>query len=370
MKKLLLFFNLLLLPATFVLAQPLTTGPGGGNKKASVSEQIGLVSITLRYDRPGVKGREGKIWGTNVAHYGFQDLGFGTSKQAPWRAGANQNTTIQFSHDVKVEGKDLPAGTYGLFMALGADETTVIFSKNSTSWGSYTYDPAEDALRVTVKNRTLEQPVEWLKYEFIDQTDNAATVALMWEKRIIPFRVEADVHKVQMASFKNELRNSNGFTWQAFVQAANYAVQNNLDLNQALAWADQGISAAFVGQKNFQTLSTKALVLSKMGKQAEADVLMKEALPLGSMMELHQYGRSLLNQKRTKEAYEVFKLNYDKNPNVFTTNVGMGRGLSAIGDYKKALPYMTAALPQAPDSNNKGSVETMIKKLQEGKDAN
>src|SRR5690606_6204980 len=108
---------------------PLTLEPDGGNKKASVSEQVGIVKIAINYSRPGVKGREGQIWNTLVAHYGFKDLGHGTSNAAPWRAGANENTTISFSHPVKVEGKDLPAGTYGFFIALDEHESTLIFSK-------------------------------------------------------------------------------------------------------------------------------------------------------------------------------------------------------------------------------------------------
>jgi hypothetical protein len=330
-------FLLLAVHSIVVSAQQLTAIPDGGNKKASVSEQIGLTKISISYSRPGVKGREGKIWGTPVAHYGLADLGFGSSKAAPWRAGANENTTIWFSNDVKVEDKDLPAGTYGLHMLLGEAETTVIFSKNSTSWGSFFYEPSEDALRVTVKNQPLDKSVEWLKYEFLDQTNNSATVALLWEKRMIPFKVEADVVKTQLASFKKELRNSQGFTWQSWVQAANYCVQNKTDLDQALIWADQAVSLPFVGQKNFQTLSTKATVLVALNRQADADAVMKEAVPMGSMNELHQYARILLQQKRSKEAYEVFKANYDKNPNVFTTNVGMGRGLSAIGDFQKSI---------------------------------
>lgn len=348
----------------------LKTAPDGGNKKASVSEQIGLTTITIQYNRPGVKGREGKIWGTPVAHYGYQNLGFGTSKAAPWRAGANENTTIRFSSDVTVEGKPLAAGTYALFMALGEQETTVIFSKNSTSWGSYYYDPAEDALRVTVKNQSLDKSREWLTYEFMNQTDSSATVALEWEKRQIPFTITADVPAVQMASFKNELRTEPGFTWQSFVQAANYTLQTKRDLAQGLAWAEQGVSAPFIGEKNFQTLSTKANLLAATGKTAEAKTLMTEALPMGTLTELHQYGRTLLAQKRNQEAYEVFKLNHTKNPKEFTTNVGLGRGLSAIGKYKEALTYMQTALSLAPNAQNKASIETMIKTLSEGKNIN
>jgi Protein of unknown function (DUF2911) len=104
MKALFFFTVLLFTKGVFSQIMPLTTEPDGGNKKASVSEQIGVVKININYSRPGVKGREGKIWGTNVAHYGFRDQGHGTSYAAPWRAGANENTTMSFSHSLKIEG--------------------------------------------------------------------------------------------------------------------------------------------------------------------------------------------------------------------------------------------------------------------------
>ncbi len=366
----LLSFSLLFAGSAGLAQGQLTTAPSGGNKKATVSEQIGLTTVTLHYDRPGVKGREGKIWGTSVAHYGFQDLGFGSSKASPWRAGANENTTITFSDAVHVEGKPLAAGTYGLHMNLSEAQTEVIFSKMAASWGSYYYDPAEDALRVTVNNQTLDKSVEWLKYEFINQTDSSATVALEWEKRLIPFTISVDLVGQQLATFRNELRTKPGFTWESFVQAASYALTTAHDPNQALRWANDAITSRFIGQKNFQTLSTKAAVLAALNRQPEADALMKEALPMGNMTDLHQYARMLLSQKRNQDAYIVFKANYDKNPNQFTTNVGLSRGLSAIGKYKEALPYMQAALVQAPDATNKASVENMVKLLQAGKNVN
>src|SRR4051812_44729085 len=166
---------------TAVNAQ-LTTLPDGGNKKAWVGERVGLTDITIQYNRPGVKGREGKIWGGLVGN-GFNDLGFGTSKAAPWRAGANENTTIEFSTDVKVDGHPLAAGKYGFFIATGDPESTIIFSKNSTSWGSFFYDSTEDALRVTIKPVPTAESTEWLKYEFTDETDSSAVVNLVWEKR-------------------------------------------------------------------------------------------------------------------------------------------------------------------------------------------
>ena len=347
---------------------PLTMTPPGGNKKASVSEQIGIVKVSITYSRPGVKGREGKIYNTPVAHYGFMDLGHGTSNAAPWRAGANENTAITFSHPVKIEGHDLQAGSYGFFIALGEEESTLIFSKISNSWGSYYYDPEQDALRVNVKNVTLDESVEWLKYDFIDQTENGVTIAMSWEKRMIPFRVEADVHALQIAAFENDFRTTRPY--YDYIQAAQYCMRNNVALEKALSWMDHAIYFRVMGQKNFFTLSTKAAVLTKMNRIDEATKVMQEAIPIGNVTEVHYYGRTLLTMKRNEEALKVFKFNYEKNPNVFTTNVGMARGYSAVGDYKKALTYMKAALPQAPDDLNKTSVEEMIKKLEARQDVN
>jgi tetratricopeptide (TPR) repeat protein len=137
-----------------------------------------------------------------------------------------------------------------------------------------------------------------------------------------------------------------------------------------MKWSEDAITLPFIGQKNFTTLSTKAGYLKKFNKDAEADALMKEALSLGTVNQIHGYARQLLQQKKQKEAFDVFKINYDKNPNEFTTLVGMARGYSAMADYKKAIGFAQKALPKAPDNGNKLSVERMIKTLQEGKDIN
>jgi tetratricopeptide (TPR) repeat protein len=367
-------FTLLLLAGSFCLATinaQLTTLPDGGNKKAWVGERIGLTDVTIAYSRPGVKGRDGKIWG-QLVHTGFTDLGFGTSKAAPWRAGANENTTIEFSTDVKIEGQPLAAGKYAFFVAYDASEPTLIFSKNSTSWGSFFYDPNEDALRVKAKTVPSDKSVEWLKYEFLDQKENSATIALEWEKQMIPFTVEVDYVKNQLETFRRELRSEKNFNpgWQSFEQAARFTVDRNLDLEEGLQWADLAISAPFIGQSNFTTLSTKAEILSKLGRTAEADTLMKKALPMGSMQEIHAYGRQLLQQKKAKEALEVFKLNYTKNPNQFTTLMGLTRGYSANADYKNALKYANIAVTKAPNDQNKKFVQDAIEKLQKNQDIN
>ena len=352
-----------------ILQAQLTTTPSGGNKKAWVGEQIGLTNVEIHYDRPAVKGREGKIWG-QLVHTGFGDQGFGSSKAAPWRAGANENTTIHFSSDVKIEGKELPAGTYGLFVAYDPTESIIIFSKNSVSWGSYYYDEKEDALRVRVKPQTQDKSEEWLKYEFSSQTENSATVNLRWEKLSIPFKIEVDLIKSQLEVFRNELRNRKGFVWQTWDQAAQWALQHDTNLEEALKWSDSATSPIFGGSSNFQPFATKARLLQKMGRNTEADALIKSALPVADMQELHQYGRQLLNQKKNKEALEIFKLNATKNPNQFTTLVGLARGYSANGDYKSALKFAKQALPLSPNQANKTSIETMIGNLEKGKDVN
>jgi hypothetical protein len=347
----------------------LTSLPSGGNKRASVSEGIGLTNVSITYSRPAVKKRDGHIWGELIP-VGYVDQGFGPSKQAPWRAGANENTIIEFSTDVKVEGQTLAAGKYGLFIAYDPNESTVIFSKNYTSWGSFFYKPDEDVLRVKVKPVPADKSVEWLKYEFTDQTPSSATIALQWEKLVIPIKIETDVVGTQLAFFRKELRSEKGFNWEAWDQAAQYCAQNKTNLDEALMWADTATSVNFGGDKSFTAWSTKATVLDALGKSQESADVMKKAYPYGNMNELYFYARNLTRMKKGQEAYNVFKIDYDKFPNQFLTNAGMARGYSAIGDYKKALGFALKAQAQAPDPANKNIVDGMVKKLQDGQDIN
>jgi hypothetical protein len=347
----------------------LTSLPSGGNKKASVSERVGITDVTIHYDRPGVKGREGQIYGKLIP-VGYADLGFGNTKQAPWRAGANENTTIEFSDDVKIDGHDLPAGKYGFFIAYDPNECTLIFSKNHNSWGSFYYDPKEDVLQVKVKPVATDKSAEWLKYEFINETENSATIALQWEKLMISFKVEVDINKTQIESFRKELRSERGFVFEAWVQAAQWCVQKNTNLDEALLWADTACSVNFGGDHSFQSWSTKAQVLEKLGRSNEAAEAMKTGLPFANEFEIHQYGRQLLKEKKNKEAFDVFKMNYDKHPNSFTSTLGLARGYSAIGNYKKALELAQKAQPLATDALNKANVEKLIATLKEGQDIN
>ena len=344
--------------------------PNGYTKKAIISEQVGLTQVTITYHRPAVNGREGKIWG-GVVHKGFADQGFGTRKPSPWRAGANENTLIEFDHDVKVEGQPLPKGEYAFFIAYDPLECVLIFSKRTDAWGSFFYDEAEDVLRVKVKPRPIEKGVELLKYEFMDQASNSAVITLLWEKLSIPFKVEVDFLKQQLEAFVSESQNPAGFTSQGLNIAANWALQNNYQLEKALEWATLATSSNFPGDPtSFSALSTKAAILDKLGKTEDAAAVIKTALPFGNSNQLQQLGRQLITAKKPKVAIEVFQFSYDKNPNQFVTLVGMARGMSANGDGTKALEFANKALPLAPNDAAKQAVQGMIDKLKAGKDIN
>lgn len=254
--------------------------PNGYTKKAIVSEQVGLTQIAITYHRPAVKGREGKIWG-GLVHKGFVDQGFGNRKPAPWRAGANENTIIEFDSDVILEGQPLPKGKYGFFIAYGPLESILIFSKRSDGWGSYFYDEKDDALRVSVRPQPIDKSVENLKYEFSDQTPNSAIISLSWEKLSIPFKVEVDYLKQQFNAFVAESQNPRGFTSQGLNIAANWCLQNNYELEKALEWATIATRENFPGDpKSFSALLTKARILHKLGRFDESLEVANKALPL------------------------------------------------------------------------------------------
>jgi hypothetical protein len=353
----------------------LTLPPSGDNQKASVTQYIGLVRVTIDYHSPDVHGpsgedRRGKIWG-GLVPWGAPDDPFGTCTECPWRAGANENTVFTVSHDVKIEGQPLPAGSYGLFMEPGENEWTVIFSKNSTSWGAYYYDAAEDALRVKVKPAKSDYH-EWLTYDFIDRQPEKATVALRWEDLQIPLTITVDdMTDLYLAQVRRELRNDTGFTWTNWLAASRWALQAKRP-EAALEFAQAATTAQFIGQENFQTLMALAQAQEANGKTADAAKSRDKALnhPSATTADLHQFGRMLLQQGKKAEALAVFQLNAKRYGTAWPTNVGLARGLSANGRYKEALKYAKAALAQAPDDVNRKALADGVKKLEAGQDMN
>ena len=366
--KLPLLLLYLVFSAFALRAQLISLPDGGVNQKMWAGQRIGVTDIEIRWNAPGVKGREGKIWGTNIAYYGFTDIGFGTSKSSPWRAGANECTTLEFSTDVTIEGKPLAAGKYGFFIALYPDSCTLIFSSNAAGWGSYFYKPEEDVLRVTVRQqKDLPQSREWLAYTFANPTGRSVEVALEWERWRIPFTVAADLEKTTVASIRRQLSGGMGFDPPSMQAAARWCLTNNVNLEEALVWADRTTDPTLGGQQTFAALSTKAGLERKLGRTAEADKSMQAALEKATILDMHGYGRQLVTDKKYQEAMSVFQKNYEKNGDAWPTHVGLMRGYSATGDLKKALEHAKIALRQAPDDLNKKSLEGMVKTLSEGK---
>lgn len=378
MKKITLFTLLLCFISSTMLSAQVTLPPSGNNQKSEVTQYIGaLAHVTIAYSSPDVTGpngqdRTGSIWGQLVP-YGLTDLGFGIRTPSPWRAGANENTTIAFSHDMLVQGKAIKAGTYGLHIIV--EETgpwTLIFSNNTTAWGSFFYKPEEDALRVEATPEDNELH-EWLTYEFIDRQPESTTVAMMWEKKKLPFKIEVqNITDLYVDNLRKELQSSKGFNYLAWVGAASYCAQNDVNLEEALTWADAAISAPFIGQENFTTLQTKATILDKLGRAEESEAILTKAInhPTCSSFQVHNMGRQLIAQGQKDKALKIFKLNYERFEKAWPTEVGMARGLSAVGKYAEAAEHAKLAVEQAPDDLNRNFLKQAVEKLEKGEDIN
>jgi tetratricopeptide (TPR) repeat protein len=354
----------------------LTLPPSGNNQRSFVSQHIGPVEVSIDYSSPAVHGpdgkdRRGEIWGKLVP-YGMTNLGFGNGKPGPWRAGANENTVLATSNDVIIDGKRLPAGRYGVHMIAGPEEWTFVFSKDSTSWGSFWYDEAADALRVKAKPHKNDYR-EWLTYEFTARRPSEATVEMQWEDLAVPLTIKVNnIDDIYVTRLRQELEAVRGFHYKGYAAAAMYCVQVNTHLDQALEWAEAAVSMPGIGQANFETLSAKSQVLAKMGRQAEADTAMQAAIhhPTASPFDFHQYGRQLIAEKKYQEALAVFKLSAERNGDAWPVHVGLARGYSGVGDVKTALEHARKALEQAPDPLNRDSLQAMVKTLAAGQPIN
>ena len=374
MRTLICAASLFVLASGIASAQfgPTTLPPSGNNQRATVTQGIGPVRVTVDYSSPAVHGPDGKdrhghIWGELVP-YGMSNLVVGNNQPDPWRAGANENTVFAVSHDVMVEGKPLPAGRYGLHMIPGADEWTIVFSKNSEAWGSFFYDETQDALRVTVKPHKHEYR-EWLTYEFPVRRPDEAMVEMQWEDLAVGWTIKANVNEIYLSQIRHELTGGAGFKFDAYMAAAQFCLNANTDLDEGLKWAEAAVSMPFIGQANFDTLSTKAQLLAKLGREEEAKTTIETALhlPGTTALQIHQYGRQLLNAKKNDEALTVFKYNSERFSGAWPTEVGLARGYAATGDNKEALLHAQKALTQAPDALNRKSLEDMVKSLSEGR---
>jgi hypothetical protein len=320
------------------------------SQHALVSQRVGITDISINYSRPVVNGRP--IWGKLVP-YG-----------QVWRAGANENTTIEFTDPVSIEGKPLARGVYGLHMIPGENEWTVIFSKNATSWGSFSYKQDEDALRVTVKPQTGDFH-EALTYDFDDVKPDTTVATLRWEKVAVPFRITVPVHDVMQSDLKSQLRGGNQYIWESWDEAANYLLAEKVNLPQALDYADRSIQM----ESRFDNLMTKSQVLEAMGKKDDALAYRAKALDSANALQTHFYARQLQFKGQQDEALELFRSNIKKHPNEWITYSEEARLACAKGDYDNAVKSMKLARAGAPDAY-KPTFDGLVKRLEAKEDIN
>jgi Protein of unknown function (DUF2911) len=358
------------------LAQP----PNGMNPKAEVSQWIGLVKVTVAYHSPNVHGlagrdRTGHIWG-EVVKYGMFDDGFGPAHAAPWRAGANETTTVSFSHDVKIGGRDVPAGSYGLFLEIQPSGPWTWILSTQTGWGAYQYDPKYDVARVAATPEPAPY-TEFLTYGFDDRRLESAVAFLQWEKQRVAFKIEVpNALQLYVDQMRKDLLGWPGFNYQNWQSAAQFCADNKINLDEALVWADKAINEPFrnaaQGRKDFYTLKTKAAVLRAMARDADADSVMDQAVAMADapVIGIHQYGTSLLAAGRKEKAMTIFVLNRERHADdTFVTYVGLARGYAALGDTRNAITNWEIALRNVPENQkvNVPAYEQALKALREKK---
>jgi hypothetical protein len=222
------------------------------SQPAKISQTIGLSDVSISYHRPGVKGRE--IWG-NVVKY-----------DEVWRAGANEPTLITFSDDVTIDGKKLGAGTYRFVVIPSkTGDWALIFNTETKNWGTV-YEAKYDSLKIMVKPEAASQE-EWMSFSFTDLTPASARVVLAWEKIRLSFKFEINILAKLQASVGN---------WQLLNNAARFALDNKMYLEEGLAWVERSIAL----DKNARNLQTKAELLALTGKTDNAIATAEEAVKI------------------------------------------------------------------------------------------
>jgi len=356
----------------------LSLPPNGMNQKAEVSQWIGLVKVTIAYHSPNVHGpagrdRTGHVWG-ELVKYGMFDDGFGPSKAAPWRAGANETTTISFSHDVTIAGHTVRAGQYGLFLEIQPTGPWTWILSTQTGWGAYQYESKYDAVRVPATPEPA-QYTEFLTYGFEDRRLQSTVAVLQWEKQRVALKIDVpNSLQLYVEQMRKDLLGWPGFNYQNWQNAAQFCADNKVNLDEALVWAEKAISEPFrnaaQGRKDFYTLKTKSAVLRAMGRDADADGVMDEAVAMADapIMGIHQYGAALITAGQKDKAMAVFTQNRQRHPDeTFITYVGLARGYTALGDTRNAIANWEIAIKNIPENQkvNLPVYEQALKALKE-----
>jgi len=312
---------------------------------ARVSQTVGLTEMTVEYSRPAARGR--------VIYGGLLPYG------AIWRVGANENTTITFEHPVVIAGETLPEGVYGIHMIPDISKWTVMFSKDSTAWGSGRYDQAKDAARVFLKTESTPY-TERLTFSF-DEVDQGSTVLSMrWAELCLPIRIETATHERVLdpvrEAFANDDQNAG---WQYWFQAADYGVLHDVDAAELLAWTDRSIDI----YRNFTNLWMKSDLLIELGKADQADSVRGEALELVTVDELDNLGRRYMRHENYASAAAVFGMVTQANPDGWWGFDMLAGALVAAGDDAGAAKAWKQALAKGPDDASKARITASLESL-------
>ena len=219
--------------------------------KASVSQYIGVCNVTVDYGRPGA--RERKIFGNLVPY------------DKVWRAGANEATTISFSHPVLLGGKEVSSGTYGLFMIPGRDTWTVILNLEWNQWGAYHYDNQKDAVRIKVSPQTIDH-TEMFTYSFSEVNKSNGILKLEWETTRIGIPIETNSHAQTLEEIERSVNNSRAY-WYTYSAAAQYHYYEREEVEIAMKYIDIAIT---LEAPNPAPWMLKSQILASLGRFKEA----------------------------------------------------------------------------------------------------
>ena len=301
---------------------------------AKAFQRIGTTDIEIIYHAPLANGR--KIFG-GIVLYDEKING----KDHPWRAGANENTTISFAHDVKINGQGLAAGIYGLHIFVSEKEWQLAFSRRFEDWGSFTYTSEEDALRVKV-NPQVAPMQNWLSYRFSDPKADKVTLTLHWETTKASFEIATNVDANIFSDLeKIEEKNAN----HLYQMASILIKSDSTKMEEALDLIDRSIALEQkLGNRLF-----KADLMFKNGDKKEAKELKEEAIASATANELFSYAMKLNNEKDLKGSMQILKLNIEKNPEHWFSHLGFANYYMTRDEYENAIPYFEEALKLAPD---------------------
>ncbi|MEL7118445.1 MAG: DUF2911 domain-containing protein [Bacteroidota bacterium] len=331
---------------------------------AEIKQKVGVTDVIINYSRPQVilpngNDRTGQIYGTVLAHYGLANPypTFGSGESFPWRAGANENTTITFSTDVKIEGQPLKAGTYGFFIELSEDgNETLIFSENATSWGSFFYKKEEEVLRVKIKSQSTDF-TNILTYDFESISTADAVIVLKWENKKFPFKLEVATNDLILTEYRSKLPEWNDP--KEYMMAANFCLQNRINYEEGMSWIEKALEAGI----DFRRLGIKGGLIYRTNGMDAALPILDQAAKIANQAELNSLAYQLMQLGNTEKAMEYFKLNVKRHPDNANGYDSLGDGYAALGEREKAIESYQKAISMDPPRPIKDHAIAQLKKL-------